>query len=82
MYIPRRKVAHRKNENRVSEGKTYQIEKFKDKAILRFTPALKTQSSIYFKKEKGNWKIDAKFMYDNIIYGGGGWHWKDSNKNN
>lgn len=65
-------------------GKRYTVEKFDNKAIMRFGPEYARPSPIYYIFERGQWKMDAMFMFNNIIMDDstGGWFWRHENKDN
>ena len=65
-------------------GKQYTVERSGNKAIMRFGLEFSRPSPIYFVIEDGLWKMDAMFMFNNIIMddGTGGWFWRYENKDN
>ena len=66
-------------------NKPYDIEMYDDKAIIRFAPEFKRPQPLYFVKEAGSWKMDAMFMFNNVIMVDGDpeieWKWKYPEKN-
>ena len=49
-------------------NRQYRIEEYGNRAIVRWVPPDPTQQEFYLVKEKGAWKIDCQFMFDNIVY--------------
>lgn len=84
-YMKHRNVDHLRVSYNSMANKPYEVEMYGDKAIIRFAPEFKRPQPLYFVKEAGEWKMDAMFMFNNVIMVDGGteieWKWKYPEKN-
>ncbi|MFC1703281.1 hypothetical protein ACFL1E_00665 [Candidatus Omnitrophota bacterium] len=82
-YLSHRHPGQLRNAYNIWANKSYKVEKYGNKAIMRFGKMFKSPAPIYFVKEHGKWKMDGMFEFRNIIYSSGdNWHWKNPNIDN
>jgi hypothetical protein len=81
-YMAHRHAGQLDNEYAGYADKSVRVESHGRKVILRFTPEDKKTPSLYLVNEDGRWKIDAMFMFNNIIYDQNNeWFWKNNRQN-
>ncbi len=67
-----------KKSYQVLSGRSYAIEQYTNRAIVRWTKYDSKLGNFYLKKENGLWKIDCAFMARNIIYDqNNNWYWRN-----
>ncbi|MFC1752711.1 hypothetical protein ACFL96_04870 [Thermoproteota archaeon] len=82
-YRAHRNTGQLSNSYRYWSGKPYKLDKYGNKAIMRFSSEFQRPEPIYFVREAGKWKIDGMFSFNNvIIQDSSGWHWRNPNRNN
>ena len=82
-YLAHRHPGQLRNEYNYLHGRKYKLEMHGNKAIMRFSPPFKKPAPFYFVKERGKWKIDAMFSFDNVIVEDRqNWHWRNPNVDN
>ncbi|MBU0468293.1 MAG: hypothetical protein KKD07_09070 [Candidatus Omnitrophica bacterium] len=85
-YMRHRNVNQLRTSYSSIANKPYEVEMYDEKAIIRFAPEFKRPQPLYFVKEVGIWKMDAMFMFNNVIMVDGDpeveWKWKNSDVDN
>ena len=82
-YRAHRHPGQLKNEYHYLHGKKYKLERHGRKAIMRFSKEFDRPEPLYFVKERGAWKIDGMFSFDNVVIEDSAhWHWRNPSIDN
>ena len=82
-YLAHRHTGQLANAHRYWHDKPYKLEMYGHKAIMRFSPEFSRPEPFYFVKERGEWKIDSMFSFNNVIIESSqSWHWRNPNIDN
>jgi len=82
-YLSHRHPGQLRNEYNQHKNRSYELEMHGDKAIMRFAPEYVRPAPFYFRKENGEWKIDAMFSFNNVIMEGSSrWFWRNEKIDN